>query len=198
MNTGATERVTAPVLVIGVGSQLRRDDAAGRRVAEQVAMAELPGVEVRSLQQLTPELAVDLAGRALAIFVDASVEVTELTVAELDGPAGSGSMSHHLDPPTLLALAERLEAGPDRAVVVHVPVQDLGLGTRLSPTTRRMVEQAVVAVTDLVAVALSPSAPRHRVPSWGRMPGEPGESGEQGGHGGSSGLGPAGPQGHRP
>jgi hypothetical protein len=58
----------APVLVVGVGSELRSDDAAGRHVATEVAAELTAGtaapaparrhrddVEVRSVHQLTPD-----------------------------------------------------------------------------------------------------------------------------------------------
>ncbi len=150
MNDGVPDRSRAPVLVIGVGSELRRDDAAGRRVAERVSARELPDVEAMSLMQLMPELAADLVGRTLVVFVDASVEVEEVTVVEVHGSAADAAFSHHLDPPTLLALAERLGSPPAAALTVHVPATDLGLGTRLSPAAGRAVERAVDIVGDLV------------------------------------------------
>ena len=58
MNAVAARAGRAPVLVIGVGSELRRDDAVGRRVVERLETDGLGAVEVRSLHQLTPELAV--------------------------------------------------------------------------------------------------------------------------------------------
>jgi hydrogenase maturation protease len=142
--------VTEPVLVVGVGSELRGDDAAGRRVAEAVAARGLEGVEVRSMHQLTPELAPELEGRRLVVVVDAALDVEELTLRTLpDEPAGAVG-SHHLDPGTLLALAARLGWMPERAVVVHVPVRELGLGTDLAPETREVVGRATEVVAGLV------------------------------------------------
>ena len=43
-------------LVIGYGNDLRSDDGAGRAVADRISEMELPGVAVRSVMQLTPEL----------------------------------------------------------------------------------------------------------------------------------------------
>jgi hydrogenase maturation protease len=137
-------------LVVGVGSELRRDDAAGRRVADAIAARRMDDVEVRSVHQLTPELALDIDDRRLVVFVDASVDVTELTVREIvddvAGPAGS----HHVGPPALLALAARLGHAPDRVMVVHVPVTDLGLGLELSPAASREVARAVETVIELL------------------------------------------------
>jgi hypothetical protein len=70
---GRTRHV-GDVLVVGYGSDLRGDDAAGRHAADAVAGRALPGVRVLSLPQLLPEVADDLSRADLAIFVDASVD----------------------------------------------------------------------------------------------------------------------------
>jgi hydrogenase maturation protease len=141
-----------PVLVVGVGSELRSDDAAGRRVAEAVDGLGLDGVETRSVHQLTPELAPDLEGRRLVVLVDAAVDVEDVTVRS-PSVSEAGAASHHLDPGALLALAARLGWAPDAATVVHVPVVDLGLGTALAPETRLAVRRAAEVVAGLVAGA---------------------------------------------
>ena len=151
MNAVAARAGRAPVLVIGVGSELRRDDAVGRRVVERLETDGLGAVEVRSLHQLTPELAVEISGRRQVVFVDASVEVSEVTVVPLEPQVAATSLSHHLDPASLLALTARIGEPPQQAVAVHVPARDLGLGTRPSPEGRRAIAQALVVVQDLVA-----------------------------------------------
>jgi hydrogenase maturation protease len=133
---------TAPVLIVGVGSELRSDDAAGRRVVEVVAGRALPGVEVRSVHQLTPELAADLVDRQLVVVVDADVEVTEVTVRPVERRDAAGVMTHHLDPAALVGLAGWLGPPPAEVVVVSVPTHDLSLGTELSVPTAVAVEVA--------------------------------------------------------
>lgn len=137
-----------PTLVIGYGSDLRGDDAAGRRVAESLADRALPGVEVRSATQLTPELADELGGRRV-VFVDATVSQQSVVVTELEAAPAAGPVSHHVDPGGLLELATLLGASPREAWVVHVPATDLALGTELSPSTRAAVSEAVDRVAAL-------------------------------------------------
>jgi hydrogenase maturation protease len=134
------------VLVIGVGSELRSDDAAGRRVAEAVGERALSGVEVRSVHQLTPELAAELVGRRLVVVVDADVGVADVSVRAVAPDGGTGVMTHHLDPAALLTLASWLGAPPLEVVVVSVPTHELGLGTELSEPTRAAVTIAVDVV----------------------------------------------------
>jgi hydrogenase maturation protease len=139
------------VLLLGIGSELRSDDAAGRHVAERIGRLAWPGVESRSVHQLTPELAPDLVGRRLVVLVDADVEVDEVTVRPLPPAAApAGAMTHHLDPAALLGLVDLFGPRPDEVVLVGVPVHDLGLGTELSPATAAAVEDAVDRVRTIV------------------------------------------------
>lgn len=140
----------ADVLVIGYGNDLRSDDGAGRWVADRIEELEIAGVEVQSVAQLTPELALTIAGRRLVVLVDASVDTRELTVSDIDPSRGSGVMSHHGDPGTVIAMAASVGALPTRAVLVSIPATDLGMGFTMSPTTATAAARAVTAITDLV------------------------------------------------
>ena len=135
-------------LVVGYGSDLRGDDAAGRRVAEALAERGLAGVEVRSATQLTPELADELGGRRV-VFVDATVSEHTVVVRELEAAPPAGPVSHHVDPGGLLELASLLGASPRAAWLVHVPASDLGLGTELSPATQEAVREAIDRIVEL-------------------------------------------------
>ncbi len=134
--------------MIGVGSPLRGDDAAGRIVAEQVADLGLPGVEARSAHQLTPELAADWLGRRMVIVVDADVEVADVTVRGIERPAAPAALTHHVDPAALLAIAALLGEPPVHVEVISLPVHDLGLGTQLSAPAAAAVERAVALLRE--------------------------------------------------
>ncbi len=138
-------------LVIGYGNDLRTDDGAGRWVADRLDELALDGVEVRSVPQLTPELALLVAGRETVVFVDASVDTAELSVESVDDSVGgTGVMSHHGDPATLLTMAATVGRRPDRAYVVSIPASDLGMGVDLTPATRAAAEQAVARIAALL------------------------------------------------
>jgi len=68
-------------LVIGIGNPLRGDDGVGALLAEQAALftaADPDGpVAVRSVQQLTPELAEELARLEAVLFIDAWLAPTD-------------------------------------------------------------------------------------------------------------------------
>lgn len=130
------------VLVIGVGNPTRRDDGAGVRVVEELER-ELPGGWYRAVQQLTPELADDLARAEVAIFVDASVGVTEVMFTPIE-PAGQPAGSHVASPGALLRLAqETFGRAPAEAVQVAIPAVELGYGDGLAPATARRVSRVV-------------------------------------------------------
>jgi hydrogenase maturation protease len=138
------------VLVVGIGSELRRDDAAGRHVADTIARVAPPGVETRSVHQLTPELAVELVGRRLVLIVDAAVDVADVTLRPVaragGGDGGTGVMTHHLDPPALVGLAALFGPPPEEVAVVSLPVRDLGLGTGLSLPTLEAADRAALDI----------------------------------------------------
>lgn len=132
------------LLVIGYGNDMRSDDGAGRRVADAVDARGLAGVTVLSVSQLTPELALAIAGRERVVFVDASVDTEELTVETITaGPTGRGVMTHHGDPASLLTLVPSVGEPPRRVDVVSIPAEDLGLGFELSPATEQAVTEAI-------------------------------------------------------
>ena len=140
----------ADVLVIGYGNDLRNDDGAGREVARRVEQQGLAGVTVRSLPQLTPELALDIAEAERVVFVDASIEATELEVRPVHPSAPIPSaMSHHGDPANLLRLAGEVGALPRAAFAISIPAERLGLGFEFSATTAAAVDAAVSAVSRL-------------------------------------------------
>ena len=138
------------MLVIGYGNDLRSDDGAGRAVADAIAGRALPGVEVRSMSQLTPELSLEIAGRHTVVFVDADVDATELRTRKVvAGSAGDRVMTHHGDPATLLELTSTVGEAPAEAFVVSIPATNLEMGFEFSPPTAKAVVEAVDFIVEL-------------------------------------------------
>jgi hydrogenase maturation protease len=141
----------APFLVIGYGNDLRSDDGAGRYVADGLEARRLPGVEVRSVSQLTPELALEVAGRRVVVFVDASIDEDTVIVRRIEGiPTGGKTMTHHGDPATLLSMVPAVGAPPAVAYVVSVPASDLSLGFEPTERTSAAIVEAVEVITGLL------------------------------------------------
>ena len=101
-------------LVIGIGNPLRGDDGVGAWLAEQVS-----GL---CLQQLTPELAADLAELEAVLFIDAWLApvgaAPQLTVI---APAAGAAESHRLEPAQLLGISQALYGRAPEAHLLRVP-----------------------------------------------------------------------------
>jgi hydrogenase maturation protease len=143
-----------PVLVIGYGNALRRDDGIGPWVARELAALGLPQVRVRSVHQLVPELAAELAEARLAVFIDARVEPGRkpVTLEKLVPSAAAAVFAHGGDPGAVLSLAAVYGRVPP-AVLVGVAGQDFRLGDGLSDFAAANARQALRLVRDLVQSA---------------------------------------------
>jgi hydrogenase maturation protease len=139
------------VLVIGYGNTLRGDDALGPTVIERLR-TQLPGPEYLSCQQLGPELAEPLAACDLAIFVDAAAggipgEVHVEHLAPADSPS---TMTHHVKPTTLLAMAQELYGHAPHARLVSSAGASFESGEELSPECRRAVDESCRLVRKVI------------------------------------------------
>jgi hydrogenase maturation protease len=138
------------VLVIGFGSDLRGDDAAGRHVADAVERRALAGVSVRTPSQLVPELVEPISRAERVVFVDASLDVDRVAVTPVE-PRARSTDSHRATPEELLGLAGALGLPCPPAFLVEIPARDLSLREGLDPRTAADVEIAVEAVLGLIA-----------------------------------------------
>lgn len=112
-------------LVIGIGNPLRGDDGIGALLADQVGG--------RSVQQLTPELAAELAELEAVLFIDAWLApagaAPELMAI---APAAGVAQSHRLEPAQLLAISQALYGCAPQAHLLRVPAYRFDHGTALS------------------------------------------------------------------
>jgi hydrogenase maturation protease len=140
----------AEALVIGVGNDLRGDDGAGHAVADRIDALGVPGVAVRSVSQLVPELVEQMADAALVVIVDADIDAAEVVVRTAK-PGVDSPISHHGSPEALVALAATLGMSLPEVVVVGVPAVSFGLGEGLSESAASMVEDAVAVVSVILS-----------------------------------------------
>lgn len=126
-------------LLIGIGNPLRGDDGVGPCLLEELArewqgLASAPA-ELEVVHQLTPDLALAVAGVRRVLFVDACVSPRavepwieplhplpaqpESSIMESSGWAVFGS--HHLAPVSLLALAHILYGWSGEGALLRVP-----------------------------------------------------------------------------
>jgi hydrogenase maturation protease len=145
-----------PLLVIGIGNDLRGDDAAGLLAARRLAARRLPGLEVRENTGDTVALAGALASRERVVVIDAVAgrcragAVLELTPAELD--ARGGPSSHGLGLREALALSRVLGGRPE-VRVIGIGGRRFGLGDKPSPEVRRAAERVARQLEEELACA---------------------------------------------
>jgi hydrogenase maturation protease len=149
-----------PVLVIGYGNTLRRDDGAGCLVADEVRSWARPNVRALSVFQLTPELADDLSSSQMAIFVDARVDAPSAGVrVEEVVPLDEGAVSlvHGITPRSLLRLSLALFGRCPPGWLVSIPAEDFSHGEGLSPLASEGVRSALGAVAALLDPQTEPN-----------------------------------------
>ncbi len=147
-------------LVLGIGNDLRGDDALGPLVAEAFEATAPAGVSARAVRGLTPELVVDLARVAVVVFVDASAD-PDLTVPTWAAVAGADAVapdatSHTLDPPRLLALAAALDGHAPAGYALSLPARRFDVGAPLTAVARTAYE---ASLADLRAWSAGEVAP---------------------------------------
>jgi hydrogenase maturation protease len=145
--------VPADVLVIGYGNTLRGDDGLGPAVAADVARLGWPGVRVKVVHQLTPELAADLADARRVVFVDAAIGGEPVTAVRIETRPAGDVMSHAADPRGLLTLCGAVYGTTPDAWLVTVAGADFDFRDGLSPTARENARAAQSSVEALIREA---------------------------------------------
>jgi len=144
---------SGPILVIGYGNTLRRDDGLGPLAADLVAARGWPGVSSLSVHQLLPELADPIASARLVVFVDIRIadDHDAVRVEPIRPRAGRGGpTAHESNPASLLAMARAVFGRCPEAWLVSVPASDLGLGEGLSPQANRGLDDALTVIEQLL------------------------------------------------
>lgn len=148
----------SPVVVFAVGNPSRGDDALGPILAERL-WDELEnrglagGFELVEDFQLQVEHALDLEGRALALFIDAGtgtpgpIDFRCLTAAQ-----GYGHTTHALAPKAVLQVfRQTMAAEPPPAFVLAVRGESFELGEGLSAAALANMEAALQFLLELSA-----------------------------------------------
>lgn len=136
MNVPASSRV----LIIGIGNPLRSDDGLGWAVARQLAQDGALDGEIRTIHQLTPELAQHMAAARLVVMIDASREGEpgEVRIREISSAAqASAAGTHHATPEELAALTAIVYGRCPPLLIVTMTGANFDVGEQLSPLVAR-------------------------------------------------------------
>jgi hydrogenase maturation protease len=112
-------------VVIGYGNPLRQDDGIGWRAAELLEQALPAGsAEIIQCHQLTAELAANLEGASVVVFLDAACDQEPGAISSTPVYAeGAVVWSHYLTPGQLLRLSEQLGGEAPPAVLIRGGIQ---------------------------------------------------------------------------
>lgn len=143
----------APILVLGIGNILLRDEGIGVRVVEAMAAGPLPeGVEVADGGTGGANLVELIADRRKVIVVDAMdagetpgtiLRLTPEDLAPSDRPHCS---LHEFGLVDTLHIAQRLGCAPDEVIVLGVQPATLESGLELSPEMTAAMPRIIAAV----------------------------------------------------
>ncbi|MHC4637245.1 MAG: hydrogenase maturation protease [Planctomycetota bacterium] len=131
--------IKCPILVLGIGNILLRDEGVGVRVIEQMQKMHLPDdVELVDGGTAGADLLDVLAERQKVIVIDAVQAdcepgtVLRFTVDELVQPDGVGMSLHELGLGEALTMTRQLGCAPKDVVVFGIKPKDTGAGLELS------------------------------------------------------------------
>ena len=133
------------VLVVGYGSQLRGDDAAGPAAARRLAQYGFSALDVH---QLTPEIAERSAQARVVFFLDADAGLApgEVSRERIDGGASAPTLGHYATPAGLLQMARVAYGTAPEAWLIRMGCDRFEIGDGLSAEAERAVSRAVEEV----------------------------------------------------
>lgn len=140
-------------IIIGYGSRIRGDDAAGLLAAEEIAERRIPGLRVIPTAQLSPEIASEIAGFDRVIFIDSTIasdrdqsvlvrELRENTIPPLFG--------HAYSPERIVEMANRLYGATPAVWMVTIPGFEFDWKDGLSPATTEALPKAIETILRLI------------------------------------------------
>ena len=156
---------TPPILVLGLGNELLKDDAVGIRVAERLHGAFPGEVEVRSTSLFGLALLDELVGREKVLLIDSYIPEefagSEIQERNLDSIGEACSPSpHFVGLGEVRAVMQRLGLGFPREVrILAIPVCDpVTFSTEMTPAVAALVDEAAARARRIVQAWLPQSA----------------------------------------
>ena len=127
-------------LLIALGNRFRRDDGVAHVVLDR--LGSVCEAESRSLLQLTPEVAEEIAGYETVIFIDSDTRAAGVSIEPLDEPSSPPLFTHVARPAEVIEVSKALFGFAGRAFLCRIPVDDLSPGEGLSGHASAFAAQA--------------------------------------------------------
>jgi hydrogenase maturation protease len=156
--TEGTNCPTAPVLILGLGNELLKDDAVGIRVAERLQGTFPAGVEVRATSLFGLALLDELIGREKVLLIDsyipeefAGAEIQERNLDEV-GEARA-VCPHFVGLGEVREVMRQLGLGfPPEVRILAIPVSDpITFSTEMTPAVAARVAEAAELARRIVS-----------------------------------------------
>ena len=141
------------VLVFGYGNLSRGDDALGPLVLEYIEkQGYFEGVETITDFQLQIEHALDIEGRQLVLFIDASVSCDKaFSFTKLAPDKDKSYTTHAMSPSSVLAVYQGvMHKEPPPCFLLSIQALSFELGSDLSDQARCNLNDAFIFVKDLL------------------------------------------------
>lgn len=117
-------------LIVGIGNELRGDDAVGIRVVG--SLPPQPDAEAIAVHQLTPELADRLRDAERVLFIDAHAADDTVRLSPLEPAAETALLGHALSPEALLQWTRLAHGRAPEGWLLTVPARAFPFGESLS------------------------------------------------------------------
>jgi hydrogenase maturation protease len=143
-------------LVIACGNPLRGDDAVGLAAAEIVASWQTPGIKVRAVHQLVPELVDEIKEVGRVLFIDAGIATNgkKFGTCVVEPKPSLRFFGHYDTPSNLLALLRELDERVPEARLLAISVCSFGHGDELTEIARDNLQAAIAWIREFLAEPL--------------------------------------------
>ncbi len=144
----------SPILIFGYGNPSRGDDALGPELLRLLEQGPEAGLcDMVTDFQLQIEHAMDLEGRELALFVDASVAASPpYEFSRLQPVRDDSFTTHALSPAAVLSVLGQISTAPPPAVfLLTIPGYDFELGHPITESAAAHLVQSVALVKRLLS-----------------------------------------------
>lgn len=135
-------------LLLACGNPLRADDGAAHAVLRLIDPS--PNCSLRSVQQLTPELAEEIARFSRVVFLDADAELKALAIEPLRAFSPRSPLTHASTPEEVIALARALFGFAGDAFLCRIPARNFTAGDSPAPGVLKSTQEAALQIASLI------------------------------------------------
>jgi hydrogenase maturation protease len=153
--TNASRQKRCPVLVVGIGNILLRDEGFGPYVIKELQKMELPSfVELLDGGTAGADLLDSICDRRKVIVIDtiaADVEpgsILRMTTADLTKNLHQRISLHEFGLVEALLMAKQLNCEPKEVVIFGVKPEDISFGTKLTERISKVVPKVIKLIID--------------------------------------------------